>query len=183
MNKEIENIETNAPQKRRSLLSVILWMFLGIISFLLLLMGIQIDDWQRDLSINWAKTEVDAKDPLLRPIRIQGSIQDTQKLIQDVISQMNRWKEGKQVQELGTGEVSTLRLERTTGLMRFVDDVTVRLVRQEDFVLVQIESRSRVGKADLGQNPRNIKELNAAIDAAIKRQMPAQSGQTSKLGT
>jgi len=54
-------------------------------------------------------------------------------------------------------------LVRTTRLMRYKDDVMVTLKRVGNETSVDVFSRSRVGKGDLGQNPRNIRELLAHI--------------------
>ena len=43
--------------------------------------------------------------------------------------------------------------------MRFTDDIVVVLRTEGDLTRVQAQSQSRVGKGDLGQNPRNLKEL------------------------
>ena len=56
-----------------------------------------------------------------------------------------------------------LRATRRTRL-GFTDDITVRVVEQANGSEVYFESASRVGKGDLGQNPRNLKELLQAID-------------------
>ncbi len=170
MNTEAGNAGKQSSKERRNLRSTVLWVLLAIISFPLVLMGIQIDDWQRDFSINWAKTAADAKDPLLKPVLLPGNVADAKQLILEVVSKLNRWKASVGSAESIEGDAVVVRFERTTGLMRLVDDITVRLLPQANAVLVEVESRSRVGKADLGQNPRNIKELNAAIQAAVKQQ-------------
>lgn len=58
---------------------------------------------------------------------------------------------------------SALTLTRKTGVMRFVDDITLTLSETPVGVLIHAESRSRVGKGDLGQNRRNILELWRAL--------------------
>jgi len=52
-----------------------------------------------------------------------------------------------------------MKLTRTTPLMRFTDDIDVVLRAEGDATRVQAQSQSRIGKGDLGQNPRNLKEL------------------------
>ena len=61
--------------------------------------------------------------------------------------------------------VRQLSLVRTSRWLRFRDDVVVRLTSDNGVVRVDIASKSRVGKGDLGQNPRNIRELNRALKA------------------
>ena len=54
-----------------------------------------------------------------------------------------------------------------TRVLRFKDDVTVRIRRREGATEVSVRSRSRVGKLDFGQNARNIR----AFQAELERQM------------
>lgn len=53
----------------------------------------------------------------------------------------------------------TVRLVRATRFWRFEDDVTVKISPAEGGSVVTAQSQSRVGKGDLGQNPRNLIEL------------------------
>ena len=52
-----------------------------------------------------------------------------------------------------------MNLIRVTPIMRFTDDITVILRNEKEGTRVKATSQSRVGKGDLGQNPRNLKEL------------------------
>jgi hypothetical protein len=58
-------------------------------------------------------------------------------------------------------------LDARTRVLRFKDDVTVRIRKKDDLTEVSVRSRSRVGKADFGQNARNIR----AFQAELERQM------------
>lgn len=60
-----------------------------------------------------------------------------------------------------------LRATRASRLFRFKDDVTVRIESHENGSRVEFESASRVGKSDLGQNSRNLKELIAALNREL----------------
>ncbi len=51
----------------------------------------------------------------------------------------------------------------TTRLFRFKDDVTVRITSEGDMAVVNIRSRSRVGKGDLGTNARRIRSFQAEL--------------------
>jgi Protein of unknown function (DUF1499) len=55
----------------------------------------------------------------------------------------------------------------STRVLRFKDDVTVRIRRKEGLTEVAVRSRSRVGKGDFGQNARNIR----AFQSELERQM------------
>lgn len=59
------------------------------------------------------------------------------------------------------------RLVRATRLLRFKDDVTVRVSPEGGGARAEFASASRVGKGDMGQNPRNLRELLAAVEGAV----------------
>ena len=55
----------------------------------------------------------------------------------------------------------------TTLVLRFEDDVTIRIRRKAGKTQLSVRSSSRVGKWDFGQNARNIRKLLAALDARL----------------
>jgi uncharacterized protein (DUF1499 family) len=57
------------------------------------------------------------------------------------------------------------RLEASTrsAIFRFVDDVVVRVRPEGTGSIVDVRSRSRVGRGDLGANARHIRSLLAAL--------------------
>lgn len=57
----------------------------------------------------------------------------------------------------------TLEASETSGIFRFVDDVVVRVTPASGGTLVDIRSKSRVGRSDLGANAARIQRLAAAI--------------------
>ena len=61
---------------------------------------------------------------------------------------------------------------RATRLLRFKDDVTVRVGPHETGTRAEFTSASWIGKGDLGQNPRNLQQLLQAID----REMDVRTG-------
>lgn len=67
-----------------------------------------------------------------------------------------------------TDDQSVVRGTATTRLFRFVDDVTVRVEANGDAgAIVFIRSASRVGRGDFGQNARNIRALQDAMDSNL----------------
>lgn len=56
-----------------------------------------------------------------------------------------------------------IRAVATTTLFRFKDDVTVTISRDGENVLVNVHSRSRIGKGDLGTNARRIRRFQAEL--------------------
>ena len=52
----------------------------------------------------------------------------------------------------------------TMPLLRFKDDVTIRLKREKGRTVVSVRSKSRFARWDFGQNARNIREFLSALD-------------------
>ncbi len=141
-------------------------LLLGLLPFLWLFMTI--DDWKRDFTTNFAKTSEEAEQPELRPLRTERSVEETADVISTWVQGASRWEivDQKKVVE---GSL-TLHLVRTTPLMRFKDDVHVTVATDTvspDMTFVSATSQSRIGKGDLGQNPRNLKELMRGIAPAL----------------
>ena len=57
-----------------------------------------------------------------------------------------------------------VRAVRKTRLFRFKDDVTARMYPDPAGARLELTSASRLGRGDLGQNPRNLEELLRALD-------------------
>jgi uncharacterized protein (DUF1499 family) len=51
----------------------------------------------------------------------------------------------------------------TTSILKFKDDVTVTVTREGDATIVNVRSKSRVGKGDLGTNARRIRAFQAEL--------------------
>jgi uncharacterized protein (DUF1499 family) len=51
----------------------------------------------------------------------------------------------------------------TTRLFRFKDEVTVTITREGEATVVNLRSKSRVGKGDLGTNARRIRAFQAEL--------------------
>jgi uncharacterized protein (DUF1499 family) len=134
---------------------------LGVVAAVLLFITFGLDDWQCDLTTNWATTDADAADDLLRPLQVTIPANLVIAAVRDWTGTQPQWT---LTDEQSTGDVTVLHLVRTTRLMRFRDDVTLRVQKLDDGneTLVTAESRSRVGRADFGQNARNLKESRCA---------------------
>lgn len=78
------------------------------------------------------------------------------------VSRMPRWTLVSSRPEQGE-----IRVEVTTRLFRFVDDVVVRCAEQNGVTVVNVRSASRVGRGDLGQNARNIQAFFDALDSQL----------------
>jgi uncharacterized protein (DUF1499 family) len=64
---------------------------------------------------------------------------------------------------------SSLQAVATTKVMKFKDDVTVRIKRERGATRVSVKSKSRTGKIDFGQNARNVREFLAALDQELEK--------------
>jgi len=85
--------------------------------------------------------------------------------LKTVLEQQSRWT----VVGSGEGPAGTVvSAVHTTPLLRFQDDVTVKITRKGGKTIVNVRSRSRLGKWDFGQNARNVRELLAALDAELR---------------
>lgn len=131
-----------------------------------------VDDWRRDLTTNVATTAADARDPLLQPLDLQRPVHEVVEAVQRAASVLPRWS------QTGTdadGGATVIHFVRSTPLFRFKDDITVRVSPTDIGCRVTVVSRSRIGKADFGQNPRNIRELMEALRTLWRVSAPAGS--------
>jgi len=119
-----------------------------------------LEDWQRDLSTNYARLDEAAKNPLLRPQVLALKPTDAAKVTKQWVTSNRMWEVQSEAKEDGTVK---LHLTRTTRVLRFIDDIHVEFQLHPSGVIVQAISQSRVGKGDLGQNPRNLLELTEAL--------------------
>jgi uncharacterized protein (DUF1499 family) len=67
----------------------------------------------------------------------------------------------------GDAEAGEIRAVAHVFLTPFKDDVTVRVTAEADRVVVNVRSRSRVGRRDLGVNARRIRAYLQALDARL----------------
>lgn len=132
---------------------------------IILLGALQVDDWQRDLTNNSAATSSEAEDPWLRTQEYSVPMESVREAILDWVERTAAWTIGE-TSYAEHGETS-IHLTRTSRLMRFVDDVVVVLKSAKNGTRVDITSQSRIGKGDLGQNPRNIRELTQMLQDVV----------------
>ncbi|MEN0110791.1 MAG: DUF1499 domain-containing protein [Planctomycetota bacterium] len=131
----------------------------------IVVMATYVDDWSRDLTTNTARTSVDAADTRLRPIQTTADTATIRERLSPAENRMPHWEIADEKPTPdgweGFDAIETVHLVRTTGLMRYQDDVWVLVGEPNDkgVATVHADSRSRVGKGDLGQNPRNLREL------------------------
>lgn len=115
------------------------------------------------LTRNVAETTPRAEDPRLRT-RSYALSRDT---VWSTVHQLAATQPGWTVIRTDPAE-GVLEAEARTRLLKFVDDVTIRVQPASgQRFSVDLVSRSRVGKGDLGTNARRIGRFLAALDAAL----------------
>ena len=146
----------------------------GVIAVLLILglvwLFATVDDWSRDLTTNYAATSATAKNPSIHPIFSPKPPTELAALVTTAAQQLRGWElTGREEAH----DVITLRFIRTTRLMRFKDDITVHICPIKSnyntpHYEISVESQSRVGKGDFGQNPRNLAELMDTLRGLLR---------------
>lgn len=114
----------------------------------------------RWLTKNWANT-AEPTHPGLAPLTLAVPVPAAVETVGAIVRGMPRWRV-----EAADPTAGVMHMTRRTPVFRFVDDVTIRFTATADGTRVDAESRSRVGKGDLGQNRRNILELWRHVAAA-----------------
>ena len=143
-------------RKKRRVLLVIL----SVVACVLMSIFARLDNWKRDLTTNYARLDASSPDPSLRTLVLPSSRDEVADRLERWASNMPRWSvESRQE----NGSELQVHLTHRTALFRFIDDIHVRLTEQEGGTRVDAESRSRFGKGDLGQNPRNLRELRRGL--------------------
>jgi len=156
------------------------YLALAITAIIIVSVLTQIDNWQRDWTTNFSETDETSADPLLRPIVIEKSPDEVAERLRQWVAAERRW-EWIEESQISAG-ARQIHLLRRTPLFRFVDDIQVTIFPAEEGSLsrtrVTASSRSRVGKGDLGQNPRNLKMVLAALQApAVQDERNESNGQ------
>ncbi|MEN1681994.1 MAG: DUF1499 domain-containing protein [Planctomycetota bacterium] len=143
------------------------------------LMALYVEDWSRDLATNRAATDIGASHPLMRPITQRFTVERLDEALEGLCRDLPHWSQPDPPKPLPTDAnlplqgdaIAERHLVRTTGVMRYKDDLWLVVGpnpeepadAEDPRWRLHIVSRSRVGKGDLGQNPRNIRELNQAL--------------------
>ncbi|HEU5117138.1 MAG TPA: DUF1499 domain-containing protein [Isosphaeraceae bacterium] len=127
-------------------------------TLLITIVGVATVSFRDALTKNWADIESGATDSALRPILRSETPEHAVSVAVDRISRLPRWKV-----ESADPKNGTIHATRTTRLWRFVDDIHLRFEPTPQGCRITAHSQSRVGKGDLGQNARNLKELARAL--------------------
>jgi uncharacterized protein (DUF1499 family) len=114
--------------------------------------------WPR---INDVETGKTPEYPDLRPKMYGASVAKVAKASEEAIGHLPRWT----LVGSGSGPLGhSIQAVSTTRVLRFKDDVTIRIYREGVWTYVTVRSKSRIGKGDFGQNARNIRAFLAELD-------------------
>ncbi|MBL8799887.1 MAG: DUF1499 domain-containing protein [Planctomycetia bacterium] len=113
--------------------------------------------WLRWFTRNWADTSEDGDAALVPPI-LSLPLAEALVHIEEAIGRLRRWR----VEKVDSDKL-TIHACRQTRLLRFVDDILIRLEPTAQGTRVHLRSQSRVGVGDFGQNRRNLQELLQAL--------------------
>ena len=165
-----EATETSPPEPtRKGVRRVLLLLLLALIA-LVVVTALSVDDWGRDLSTNRAWTSMDAAGSA-EPMVVAGGVLEVEESLQRLCTARTNWtheghaappEDAKATEGVEGPVLDTHHLVRATRLIGYKDDIWVIVESVDaDSVRIHLESRSRVGRGDLGQNPRNLQELLA----------------------
>ena len=121
---------------------------------------------------NVAETSADAQDTSFRTrhyqIDFDGFIDETKKIIPTLTTYGKNWKlSGNEINNQHNSAVIRVNIP----VVFFVDDMEISAVKDanKDEIQVDVRSSSRVGKSDLGENKRHVRQLLDALDGKFGR--------------
>jgi len=139
----------------------------------------QVEDWSRDLITNMAATDPQHQDGRLHPVNTDLSPREVAEALPNMVQRLPGWEvvniHVKRNDNTGEEYLAVVDLIRTTPILGFKDDVRLTINHTDGATEVTAVSRSRVGKGDLGQNPRNLREILGKLrselgELSIRRQ-------------
>jgi len=164
-----ESTTTDSPPPKKVRRMIWLYVALGILALLILVplvvLATYVDDWSRDLSTNHAETSRMHANEMLHPLTVPGDRPTAATIVTDAIEELDNWKVASVTPE---GKRTIIHATRTTKLFQFTDDIRVYLNDVEGGVQITATSQSRIGKGDLGQNPRNLMELMSKVREQVE---------------
>lgn len=92
--------------------------------------------------------------------RYPVSLQELESAVEKAVENLPRWK-------LESRDNEEVRAVRQTRIFRFKDDVIVSISPADNGLEARFHSASRIGKGDMGQNPRNLRELIQEINEQL----------------
>lgn len=147
---------------------------------LLVLMAGGFQGFLRGLTTNVAVTSPEADDSALRPLETSKSTDAIEAAITNLSQSSRQWSLAETVKPLpadsplrqaiaqeNLDRLPTWHLVHASGLIGFRDDVWVIAQPIEQRHRLLAHSESRLGKGDLGQNPRNLRALHKELSKRL----------------
>ncbi|HEU0184616.1 MAG TPA: DUF1499 domain-containing protein [Blastocatellia bacterium] len=113
--------------------------------------------WPR---VNDVKTGATPEYPDLQPQRFKQPFDKVFEAAMDTAQAMG-WETRET--DRGQGVIEAIAPPRLLKFFKFKDDVTVTITREGDSTIVNIRSKSHLGKGDLGMNARRIRAFQAEL--------------------
>lgn len=113
--------------------------------------------WPR---INDVKTGATPEYPDIRPQRFNRPFDKVFEAATDA-AQVMGWE--MRETDRGQGVIEAIAPPTLLKFLKFKDDVTVTITREGDATIVNVRSKSRLGKGDLGANARRIRAFQAEL--------------------
>ncbi len=119
---------------------------------------------------NRAQTAPDAA-PELRTRLYSHNLNTTFDLAREVAQNQTTYRQSWRIGALANAgaDSTTRQLKIEVPVLVFTDDLTVTLHAQGDQTSVDVESKSRVGEGDFGENRRHIVQFLSALDAKLAK--------------
>lgn len=155
-------MQTPAPSKHRKMFWILIALVIALVLLPFVGAAFVVDDWSRDLTTNTAETDVDAADESMRPLATSSDFDQIEQAAKRIAQESSDW-------EFATADPAeqTLHLIHISGLFNFRDDVKLRVESLPHGQQVHVRSQSRIGKGDLGQNPRNIRDIHKRLRSKL----------------
>ena len=92
-----------------------------------------------------------------------------EKTVREIIPTLStygsNWKLAGESENAGKGKV----IKAEVPVVVFTDDLEVYLKQNQNGVLIDVKSKSRVGRSDFGENARHVNQLLNALDGKLNK--------------
>jgi len=115
---------------------------------------------------NVARTSEGSADALLRPLLLAFDEREAAALVRSLVPRMRTYgRAWRLISESKQGEEMRFAIE--VPVLVFTDDLSLTLRPHPSGTLVEVHSRSRVGRGDFGENARHIRQIMSALKAEV----------------
>ncbi len=142
------------------------WLRRGAIALALAIawLAITVDDWSRDLTAHEAELTDDAY-PVLQRRLARWSAEEAVAGVKMAARRIPSWR---WVGDASDGDTTVVTFVRSGRLLRFTDDVAIRVESGGGRPRVSGRSEARLSIGDLGRNPRNLHLLFSELAAILE---------------